>query len=566
LGAESDTCSNTQCPHYQRCFFFKARRHAEDAQILVVNHHLLFADLSLRLETENYTSSAVLPYYSHVIIDEAHHIEDVATDFFGEKISKLSLLRTLKRLASENVQKASGKLPLLREKLSQCFPGAPPADVSSIFLRLNIDLPAMRNDLVKRIQDTFQALTDFADLQNRNQEDNTSKESKLRLYAEQFDQPLWQKEVIPSAKSLISACRNYVQSIYNIEADLKELNHDRFQEQSKSIRLDIIAFADRLANQSLLVENLILKIPTSEKVRWIELSPLKSGINTSVASAYLDISSLMAKALFSKFQAVILCSATLSTNHQFDYVRKRLGMTEEALPNKKLVERIYDSPFNYAKQALLIVPKDLPPPQNVNFIAAATEQIWNAIVASRGSTFVLFTSYGMMQKCHELLAERLQNGRFNLYKQGDTNRQKLLNQFKTTPRSVLFGTDSFWEGVDVSGEALRCVIIVKLPFRVPTEPIIQARTEAIIAQGGDAFTEYSLPNAIVKFKQGFGRLIRHNNDRGCIICLDTRLITKGYGKIFLDSLPNCQKSLPLSAEVEEQMRTFYRRTHHLIIQ
>lgn len=567
LGAEGDTCSNAQCPHYQRCFFFKARRQAEDAQILVVNHHLLFADLSIRAESENYTATAILPYYRHVIIDEAHHIEDVATDFFGERISKLGFLRNLKRLASETSQKNMGKIALLRLKLMQFYPNASAAAISSIFTRLNIDLPAKSNELQAHIQYLFQAVSDYADQQlDNDREDSAAPESKLRLFSEHFFSAAWQEAIAPKAVKLIATCKSYLQSMIALENDLKEVNDDRFQEQSKSLRADIIAFSERLTNHSNLIHNLVLNAPSKDKVHWIESTRLKTGRNIGIVSAHLDISKLLASALFSKFEAIILCSATLATNQRFDFIQQRLGITEQLLPEKKIVEKLYDSPFNYSKQALLLIPNDLPPPQSSHFTLAASEQIWQAIEASRGSTFVLFTSYGMMNKCHEILGDRLQSQRYHLFKQGEGSRQKILYQFKNTPRSVLFGTDSFWEGVDVSGEALRCVVIVKLPFRVPTEPIIQARTEAIVARGGDPFTEYSLPNAIVKFKQGFGRLIRHNNDRGCIICLDSRLITKGYGKFFLDSLPDCQRCLSPAALIEQQMRNFYRRTHHLIIQ
>ena len=229
-----------------------------------------------------------------------------------------------------------------------------------------------------------------------------------------------------------------------------------------------------------------------------------------------------------------------------------------------MTENIYESPFNFQKQALLAIPTDMPPPNHSAFNEIAFENVWRAIQASRGQAFVLFTSYSMMQSCHEALKKQLEINHFPLFKQGDDNRQSLLNKFKTTPRAVLFGTDSFWEGVDVAGDALRCVIIVKLPFKVPSEPIIQARTEAILEKGGDPFTEFSVPHAIVKFKQGFGRLIRQKTDRGCIICLDTRLVQKSYGKLFLNSLPDCQKAFMNGASLWPRVEEFYRQTYHLV--
>ena len=212
---------------------------------------------------------------------------------------------------------------------------------------------------------------------------------------------------------------------------------------------------------------------------------------------------------------------------------------------------------------MLVLPTDMPNPTDPQFNAVAAEKIWQAIQASNGNAFVLFTAYTNLKTCFDLLEARLRERGYNPLKQGDDDRLMLINKFKKTDRSVLFGTDSFWEGVDIAGEALRCVIIVKLPFRVPTEPLIQARSEAITARGGDPFMDYSLPQAIVKFKQGFGRLIRNQRDRGCIVCLDNRISTKRYGKSFLDSLPKCQQIFVAGDAMQKAMSDFYRRTHFL---
>lgn len=566
--AESDTCTHMKCPLYKRCFFFKARAQAEEAQILVANHHLLFADLAVRAETDNYKGQAILPSYARIVIDEAHHIEDIATEFFGAKISKLTILRLLGRIASENQSKAQGKLVPLKEKLQQTFSKSTDPAISSLLSRLNLDLVGLRRDLQHCTMDAFQVMNDFVErlaFAGSSQDEPMQGELKLRLLRSHHELPQWQMLVMPKAQLLITSIARYVQALSSLESDLLALKHDAFQEQTKNLRQDIIAFTNRLDEQSMLLQKLIMLPPQDEKVRWIELKNSKLVSNVSIQDADLDVSKSMVDFLFNKFSTIILCSATLTTNRHFDFIRKRLGITKEQLLQKKITENIYDSPFNYMQQALLAIPTDLPTPQHEDFIKKASEQIWQAIEVSRGSTFVLFTSYSMMQICNEILAERLKANRYNLFKQGDAERQKLLAQFKTTPRSVLFGTDSFWEGIDVAGEALRCVILVKLPFRVPTEPIIQARSEAILARGGDPFTEYTLPAAIVKFKQGFGRLIRHVKDRGCIVCLDTRLITKKYGQLFIDSLPPCGQSFIPSDQLELQMRNFYRKTHHLVV-
>ncbi len=561
IGAENDNCTHMKCPHYQRCFFFKARNKAEEAQIIVANHHLLFADLAIRAETDNYKGQAILPAYSRIVIDEAHHIEDIATDFFGAQISKLGLLRLLGRLSSEKQERSQGRLAVLKEKLLHFFPNASNNSVSGLLLRLSIDLVGYKNEILHFANETFQLLNNFFERQfahSVSEEELGSGETKMRLLPYHHEDPIWQNYIIPSTQRLMASLERYFSELCGLEFELQSIEHDTFQEQSKGIRLDIAALSRRLKEQAFLFEKLILSPPQRDKVRWIELSRSKNNSNVSVRDADLDISSALVNHLFNKFSTIVLCSATLTTNRQFEFIRKRLGILSELLPNRIIIESILDSPFNYAKQALLAIPTDLPMPQDIDFIQKATQQIWQAIEISRGGAFVLFTSYSMMQTCYELIAQRLKEHRYNLFKQGDAERQTLLSQYKETPRAVLFGTDSFWEGIDVAGEALRCVIIVKLPFKVPTEPIIQARTEAILERGGDPFMEYTLPAAIVKFKQGFGRLIRHAKDRGCIVCLDTRLITKRYGKQFIDSLPECQQSFTPADQVASQMRDFYR--------
>lgn len=563
--AESDTCSHQKCPCYQSCYFFKARTKAEEAQILVANHHLLFADLSVRAETDNYQGQAILPAYSRIVIDEAHHIEDIATDFFGASISKMGILRLLSRISTEKNNKPQGRLVVIKEKLEQHFPNSTDPVVGSLLARLNSDLWAQRREIQNCVNEAFLVISESVDrLSSGIQEELSQGETKLRLLPVHHQNIIWQKQAIPSSQKLIQSMLRYVQSLNSLERDLKALDHDTFQEYSKGPRLDLDALATRLEGQANLIEKLIIQTPQQEKVRWIELkhSPVYS--NVSLQDADLDVSKAIVEFLFSKFDSIIMCSATLTTNRHFDFIRKRLGITPENLPDKKVIESIYDSPFNYDEQALLIIPTDLPEPNHANFLELASQRIWQAIEASRGSCFILFTSYSMMKMCFDLLSERLRSHRYALFKQGDVERQTLLSQFKTTPKAVLFGTDSFWEGIDVAGEALRCVIIAKLPFKVPTEPITQARNEAILAKGGDPFSEYTLPTAIVKFKQGFGRLIRHAKDRGCIVCLDTRLVTKKYGQLFIDSLPSCQRSFATSDQFSDHMHKFYKKTQHLI--
>lgn len=567
VGAESEACSHNQCPHFQQCFFYKARRQAQEAQILVANHHLLLTDLVKRGDQNNYEEQCLLPPYKRIVLDEAHHLEELATDHFASKIHRLELNRILGRLSSDKASQM-GKLIILKNKIQELFKKTPPRDLLHIITLLSTDLPALRHRLIDETNRAFDALTAFVEAIQHPFESSVSEsvvpEKKLRLLEDHQSHPRWQGEVNPLTHQLIKTLIEYRNGVTSLEAEMKLVENERFQEHTKSIRLDIQGLRTKLESSIQLLEYFLSKIEGKSKVRWIETQKLKTLNNVHLVDADLDVAKSLVDFLFSKFPTIVLCSATLTTNKKFNFIRHRLGITKEFLPNRKTSEHVYESPFNYQKQALLAVPVDMPPPTHADFNAVAFENIWKAIQASRGQAFVLFTSYSMLQSCYHVLGRRLEEQRYCLLKQGDNNRQTLLNKFKSMPRSVLFGTDSFWEGVDVAGDALRCVVIVKLPFKVPSEPIIQARTEDILARGGDPFIDFTVPHAVVKFKQGFGRLIRNRWDRGCIVCLDTRLVAKRYGEFFLNSLPECEKVFMNGDFLWPKMEEFYRRTYHLV--
>lgn len=569
VAAESDTCNRQQCPYYQQCHFFKARRNAQDAQILIVNHHLLFADLVYRAENieDNPKENGLLPNYARLIIDEAHNIEDVATDYFASRLGQLDILRYMARLTAEKGGKVQGKLPLLKEKLLTHYRQEFSSTLSSIYNRLNIDIPGSRRDLILIANETFSSFLEFTKhLANSEgqSEESSQGDNKLRILPHHHTHPKWQDSLIPKARQCSQTIRSYAQSLGALLQDIKNLRDPVLDDQIKGIVFEIDALAKRFVHFSDLLESFVSDKPVEGKVRWIEGQTLKTMVNTCLVDANLDISTILVKNLFEKISTIVLCSATLTTEKHFAFIRSRLGLTAEKLKTRIVKEYCYESPFNFREQALLAIPTDLPNPSDPKFMQAASERIWQALQASRGNAFVLFTSYAMLKSCYEVLEQKLKENRFNPLKQGDENRTVLLDKFKKTDRSVLFGTDSFWEGVDVVGDALRCVIIVKLPFKVPTEPLFQARSESIAANGGDPFRDYSLPQAIVKFKQGFGRLIRNKSDRGCIICLDNRVITKRYGGLFLSSLPACQQLFVPSSHLHQQMSDFYRRTHFLV--
>ena len=565
VNAESDACNNTECPFFNRCFFFKARREAQDAQLLVVNHHLLFADLACRAEADNYEDSSVLPPYQHVIVDEAHHLEDIATEFFADHVSRIDILRTMARLASEKHGIANGKIPLLKKKIADFFGKDISREATSILSRLTMDLPATRRELLQQLGDAFQAFTLFlSQISPSKQEEAGPGESKVRLKSQQYHHTYWKDEIVPRVNQFISLGKTYSISLFSLMKDIQGLKNDKLHEQVKSLFVDIEAYVNRLIQSFEVLDYFINSGEVGNRVRWIETQQLNTLQNVHLMDAELDVSQHLVNAFFKRFSTIVICSATLTTNQKFEFIRNRWGLKDANFPGRSIKEHIYGSPFNYQQQALLAVPSDMPLPSDPRFNQAAAEQIWNAIKASRGNAFVLFTSYGMLKTCHEILSVRLAEQGYPVFKQGDNHRQVLLDGFKNTDRSVLFGTDSFWEGVDVVGDALRCVIIVKLPFKVPSEPMVQARTENILEKGGDPFYDYSVPHAIVKFKQGFGRLIRNKQDRGCIVCLDVRVLNKTYGKLFLNSLPTCQQVFAPGKEVQAKMEEFYRKTYYLV--
>lgn len=551
VNAEADTCSRMECPYFKDCFFFKARKQAEDAQLLIVNHHLLSVDLIAKQEN---ASGGILPSYKRVVLDEAHHLEDVACEHFAERVTRWDLQRNLARLLSEKkVEARLGKLNLLKKKIDEHFP-LQDDYITRLLTKIEIDLAGEKQLINHFIQDSFQSLIFFFNHVTMGKETDEG-ERKWRLRKEHYQHPLWNGEVVGKVKLLIEAIKRFNLQIESLESDISYLDNEKLNEKTKSLRQDILAFSERLKKTSQIIEKFIDSQSTSEQVKWLEIRPMKGFLNVHLVHAELDISKLLDDYLFKPLDTVILASATLATRKSFDFIKRRLGLS---FSKKKLIEKIYDSPFDFEKQALLMVPKDIIDPFDIKFTEDACLQVLNAIEASKGGVFVLFTSFSMLKAFQFKLQNTLRSNHYPLFVQGEDQRKTLLEKFKKTKRAVLFGTDSFWEGVDVVGDALRLVIMVKLPFKVPSEPIIEARTESIDEKGGDSFIDYTVPSAIVKFKQGFGRLIRNKDDRGCILCLDKRLLNKGYGKFFLESLPKCGQFFDTKAAVESKMREFYK--------
>lgn len=555
--AESESCERQECQHYASCYFFKARREAQDAQVLLVNHHLFALDVAKRAASADFGEAAVLPAYQRVIVDEAHHLERVAAELFAQRLSRQELLQLLHQPSHEGGGALKRGCWLnLGDIFSTYKKYCSAQEMARWTHTLSTELPAIRGEVVEAVHRFFDVFLAWSTLRNSTE----IEDSKWRILPEQRKQLFWQETLLPTSEKLQQTLRKFIASLSSLEMEVKQVNSsERWQEQTKGVQLDLQGLCRRLEEAVFFLRE-FLEEKEPERVRWLEAE--RDGVR--LVDAHLDLAPFLASYLFSKIPTTVLCSATLTDGKGFAFVREKLGLTESLLPQKKVIECTVESPFCYQEQVLLAVPTDLPLPDHPQFLLAASQSIERAIQVSGGQVFVLFTSYGMLQKVAERLGPALAAQGFTLLQQGSRSRQHLLKDFKTGSKRVLFGTDSFWEGVDVVGDALRCVILVKLPFPSPNDPMGQARAEQIKKTNKDPFIEDTLPRAIVKFKQGFGRLIRSRYDRGCILCLDTRLLIKSYGQRFFRSLPASQTAFLPQEQLFPKIELFYRDTEHFV--
>jgi ATP-dependent DNA helicase DinG len=554
IAAESDTCTRSRCSFFRQCFVNKARRNASRANILVVNHHLLFADLAIRNELGTASEAAVLPPYERIIFDEAHHIEDVATSYFGDRITRTGILRMLSRLHRQHKGLLKGHLHTAIHRINRKI-GAIPLDLVQKIDKLITErlvqeaegLTDATQELMDHIYETVKTLSVEAQ----------SEEIKLRLVPDMAEQL--------RDKGLGPLTRDYIQSLYgfgdNLLGLVKELDKAQAHadEDWSSLLIEIRAQAQRLNNAGQIIEDVIFQ-QDEENIRWIEIKPGYRGrpIVRFVKSP-LNIAPMMQKAVYEPFGTIIMTSATLTVEGKFDFLLQRTGLHE--INASRRLELVLAAPFDYLKQAILCIPVDIPEPGQGNYNKEIVRLIYQALAISQGRAFVLFTSYSLMNIVFRQLEDSLRLLGITALKQGQLNRHDLLSRFRQDKTSVLFGTDSFWEGVDVVGDALESVIISRLPFKVPNEPIIEARYEAIEKNGGNPFMDYAVPLAVLKFKQGFGRLIRHKTDRGSVVILDNRVVNKNYGKRFLRSLPACKTVVGKREQVYKELEAFFDRTN-----
>jgi ATP-dependent DNA helicase DinG len=479
LDARTDRCIGTECQQFERCFITEMRRRAAESDIIIVNHHLFCADLAIKAALERGPDSGVLPEAGVVVFDEAHELEDVATDYFGVSVSNLrveELLRDVEntlRRANLPLAQALTASARVRERSQFFFSLIPPGDGRFAFEN--------RPEFLEENGD------EYIGLQN----------TLLHLFTE------------------LQGITEKPEEVHNLCRRVEELR----------VQLGFI-----------------LESNQKNTVFWIEQRGERRGgrggqQNVFLQATPISVSDILRQTLFDHLETAVLTSATLAVGGGFDYIRGRLGLEHAR-------ELIVPSHFDYPSQALLYVPPDLSDPREPQFVEQASQRVKQLLEISRGRAFCLFTSYAFMNQLYERLLGELE---FPMLLQGSAPKNALLDEFRITPNAVLFATSSFWQGVDVQGEQLSCVIIDRLPFAVPSDPVVAARIKAVDGNGGNAFFEYQVPSAVISLKQGFGRLIRSLHDRGLLCLLDNRILKKQYGRVFLSSLPEYARTTDIRA-------------------
>lgn len=508
VNSESDACMGLHCPYHDSCFIMKVRKAAADAQLIVVNHHLLFADLEARLMGAGYDDTAVLPPFRHIVFDEAHGMESAATSFFSEQLNRFKIIKQLNLLYRKRRMGASGHLfPL--EALSSRSDKAE-------------EVP----NATEKVKRTLEALEDEA----------------LLLMPYEFTWRLYDKTCLNAAPllRLMSVLREDIATLVGLfrsiitGIDDKDADHPAVWETKQIL--------SRLEGAGSVCGQFVEWSERRDTIFWLDKVRSKakkgSGIYPRFYATPLDIAPMMQKGVFEPLSTVVCTSATLKTGESFNFWLHRSGA--QYVDAERLLCREFASPFPYEKNMLLAVATDMPMPDSGEFQAAVEKAVVTLINAAGGRTLVLFTSYESLTRACEYARAALSMHGITVLRQGEDDRFRLLETFKKDTASVLFATDSFWQGVDVPGEALSQVIIVKLPFTVPSDPIFAARAEAIEQKGGNPFMDLSVPEAVIRFRQGFGRLMRRSDDRGAVVVLDRRIVEKRYGRIFVASVPRAR--------------------------
>jgi ATP-dependent DNA helicase DinG len=476
LDARAEACLGQKCSAWERCFITEMHRRAMESDIVIVNHHLFFADLAIKKASEYAPDAGILPDVGAVIFDEAHELEDVAGSYFGISVSNLrveDLIRDVEASLQRNHLLSSAILSATRSLRER----------SQFFFSL---LPAGDNRFAF--------------------------ENRREFLEENGDEFIGLMQTITGLGAALHNLPQKPEEIFNYVRRCEELR----------VQLGFLMESD-----------------DRNTVFWIERRGgrgLRSDRkNVFLQATPIDVAPILKTCLFDQLECAVLTSATLAVGGGFEYIRQRLGVEHAR-------EMVLPSHFDYENQAIFYVPPDLPDPRTPQFAVRAADRIRRLLEITRGRAFCLFTSYAQMNEIYQRLLGELE---FPMLLQGDAPKTALLEEFRVTPNAVLFGTSSFWQGVDVQGEQLSAVIIDRLPFAVPSDPVVAARVRAVDEAGGNAFFQYQVPAAVITLKQGFGRLIRSLHDRGLLCLLDNRILKKQYGRVFVESLPKYRQTTDL---------------------
>jgi len=539
VAAESDLCTRLKCPHFDRCFLFQARRRAAEADVVVVNHHLLASDLAVRIASDNWQEAAVLPPYRRLVIDEAHHLEDVAAQHLGTQVSMLGVQRLLGRLE----RNGRGLLPTLAAELATQHDLLAAASRDLLTQSLLDALTAAR----RGAEELFGRLA-------RRLETEPGTAPVLRLTDAFADDSVWTEGLGVALENVLVAFGRLRDGVETI-AD--RLSLDDPAERRAQLVGELRGVVRRLDSAAEALKAALQPAPAAapSSVRWLERRGRKTP-NLTLAAVPLDLAPVLKDALFDRVETAVLTSATLAAGGEFTFLEERLGL---ALPPSRVtVREILPSPFDFPSQCVFGIPTDVPEPREdeAGHDAGVARILVELAHASDGGIFALFTSHGALRRAADAVRGQL-GGRWPLLVQGDGQRDQLLLRFREAGSAILLGTDSFWEGVDVPGRALRVLILAKLPFKVPSEPLTAARLERLSDAGIDGFTHYLVPHAALKLKQGFGRLIRSKTDVGAVVLLDRRVVTKRYGEMILEGLPPAAKAIGNWADVRRVLEDFF---------
>lgn len=497
ISSNSDSCTGKECPHFDKCYYRKAKERRVNADILVANHSLFFADLSVRMSygdvEDTQELDLVLPAYDFLVFDEAHHVEDVATDFLGASVTK----KQLRYLISEIARSVT------TGRLSDLY-------VQDLELQGEV-LSALK--VLETENEMF-----FSNLEIMFDQNQTS---NLRLLSEN--------------KGFIDIF-NYLKAFDNMVKTFKTTTSGMELDDSDTSTLNSIC--SRLEKFKTTIGNIVYQ-ELENQVYWLEYSNIKGYTSIALKTCPVSVNNLLEENLFNVKPSIVLTSATMATK-DMNYLAQRVGI-------KDYIYRILRSPFDYEKQSCIYIPPKSVNPNKSGFEDYLMHEILNLIQVTKGRTLVLFTSYKLMNSLSSYFRVKVKQMGYNFYEQGELPRNQLLEKFTEDVSSVLFATNSFWEGIDIKGESLSSVIITRLPFEITDKPVLQARMEQLEAEGRNSFYEYQIPLAVIKFKQGFGRVIRSSSDKGIVAVLDERIMTMRYGKEFLNSLPY----VPITRNIED---------------